>query len=622
MALQCSLVVGSGTQETTHQLKLYREDCLLDLTDDQIESVREYGAFDIVVESDSLDDGFFELPELEDYDIQNQDEFVGADSPESYRFNQRYCIYANSWQDKQSEIDLQTVPLTPGYYTVRITMKNGDELFAYWYVEPKELTTPEWEIMRDDVENIVKGLAVDYSRQMRSRVRSIEGSQARSVLDDDTAFLVGQESRIRYAVETLRNEAKYQISKAYTWTPAGSKNEIDQQTIRKIGERPDKRGMLYTPRRYLKYDVAANKWLKLFLIRLVEFCGKQIAYNQQVESATTDEYNAQHKYSRQWNESERAHIDKVFTNNIAELRNAGVILKKMQEYLRLVLEDAFIKTVSMPSNTALPKALMLNASYNLLYRVYVVLFQRKERFTLARSYRRYWKKTAQLYEIWTFVHVLQSLIRQGFEPNSGWVYDTHGKDNVLPFLKEGTQVSLSSDELIIHLTYNEAIPTMRSKTSVLRPLTTVSDRNKPDIRIDVFDVQERYWGSILCDAKYIKLINILNKLRFSDRKGLREQFTAYVNMTSSPFLNNYRSNDYLSMEDMRPVRALLVLYPSGDSKEQEQEESRYTGSNVRYVQARPGEDEAELDNLIAENIRKIHSRSEMLKAFELYNSSR
>jgi len=607
MDLQCSLIIGVYNNRHRVDLKLYNEDCLLELSDSQIEIIPEYESFDILVTSDDSDTGYFELPELEDYDIQNRTGYSGTDDNNKYSFNQHYCIYAYSFENKKSSIDLQTVPLTPGYYTVRVIDSEGDVSFAYWYISPKELTTPEWQIMRDDVESMVKGLALDYSRQMRSKVRSIEGKSAPDALDNDTAFLIDHETKIRYAVETLRNEAKYQISKKYLWVVAGSKGEIDQRTIRKIGERPDKGGMFYSPRRYLEYDVAANQWLKLFLIRLVKLCGKQITYNRQIMATVENEHNKQQGYSQQWTESERQHVEKDFTSSLAELQKAKTALRKLQEYLRLVLEDTFLKSASMPSSTVLPKALMLNTSYNLLYRIYMVLFQKKDQFILEKPYHWYWKKTARLYEIWTFISVLKSLIRQGFKPMSGWIYDEHGRDRVLPFLTEGTKVSFFSGELFVNLTYNETIPSDKRQVSASRPLVTVSARNKPDIRIDVFNLEERYLGSVLLDAKYIKLINIFKRLRSSNQNKLRDQFTSYVNDTSSPFHDNYKY-----MKDMRPVSALLVLYPTSDSAKSAQEESRYTGRNVRYIQARPGVDLTELDSVLSKNIANISERSSLL----------
>lgn len=616
MDLQCNLEVEFNNQKVRHQLTLYPEDCLLELADEQIEVIPEYRAFDIMINAGNSNEGYFELPELVDYEIQNREDNVKLNDGESYNFNQRYCVFANNWETSKSPTDLQTVPLTPGYYTVRVTLSTGEKLFAYWYVKPKELTTPEWQVMRDDVEQMVKGLALDYSRQMRSNVRNTQGAESRSILDDDTAFLVKKETRIRYAVETLRNEAKYQISKTYSWVPAGTRNEVDQQTIRKIGERPDKRGMLYAPKRYLKFDVAANQWLKLFLMRLVKFCGAQIDYNRQVEIEVKEEYGGQQKYFNRWTESERQHSEKSFANNISDLQEAVIKLRKLQEYLRLVLNDAFLKSASMPSNTTLPKALMLNASYNLLYRVYMVLFQRKEQFTLAKSYRRYWKKTAQLYEIWTFVHVIQSLIRLGLKPTGGWVYDTYGRDRVLPFLKEGTQVHFSTDELLVNLTYNETIPSDRNKTSSAKPLFTLSNRNKPDIRIDVFNLKKQYLGSILLDAKYIRISNILKRVGTSlGHSRLKEQFLSYVHETETTFLD-----DYKVMKDVRPVRVLLVLYPTCDDSDYLVIESKYTGRDVQYIQVRPGENESNLDKSIYDNLDEIKERSKYFKAFDIMKS--
>lgn len=607
MGLQCNLKIRRGGSQDTCQLKLYKEDCLLELTDDQIVNIPEYRPFDIIVNADISDEGHFELPELIDYEIQSRDDYISTVTPEYYEFNHKYCIYANSWENQKNSVDLQTVPLTPGYYTIRISLNTDQIFFAYWYITPKELKVPEWKIMRDDVENMVKGLALDYSRQMRTNVRSTDERNTSKSLDDDIAFLLRQEKRIRYAVETLRNEAKYQINKSYSWIPAGVKNEIDQQTIRKIGERPDKRGSLYIPKRYLEYDVPANQWLKLFLKRLSKFCEEKIAYTKQVELVTKKEYESQYKYLNHWSQSEKQYTKKDYANSISELNETINTLKKLREYLHVVLEDTFLKSVSMPNNTALPKALMLNASYNVLYKVYMTLFQKNEHFMLDRSYRRYWKKTAQLYEIWTFVRVLASLIRQGFEPTSGWIYDSQKGNRVLPFLTEGTQISFSSNSLIVNLTYNETIPYYEKDTSYNKPLQTFSDRNKPDIRIDVFDLKKRYLGSILLDAKYIKLSNILNRLRPSERGGLRDQFTSYVNDPNSPFYDNYQFMKY-----MRPVAALLVLYPTGDIQKNVKE-SKNTGKNVRYIQTRPGADEMELDNTISENIEEIQERSQMFK---------
>lgn len=614
MVLQCNLTkkIPRSKDKKTLKLKLYDKDCLLELTENQIESIPEYMPFDILITSDDSEQGFFELPELEDYEIQNLGDYSESNDVNSYSFNQNYCIYG--WNDPKSPIDLQTVPLTPGYYTIRIIEDNGQTLFAYWYISPKELTTPEWQVMRDDVEEMVKGLALNYSKKMRSKIKNVDGIHSKGILNDDTAFLVEQETRIRYAIETLRNEAKYQISKSYSWVPTGSKNEIDQQTIRKIGERPDKRGMLYAPHRYLEYNVAANRWLKLFLVRLVKFCGKQIEYNLQIKIVIEDDHKKQTQYTKSWTKSEELHFNNNFTNNLNELQRATNILKKLREYLRLVLEDTFLKNASMPSNTALPKALMLNASYNILYRVYMVLFQHKEQFTLDRSYRRYWKKTAQLYEIWSFINVMKSLIRQNFEPISGWIYDIHGKSMILPFLSEGTQIRFASGKLFINLTYNETIPSNGNKVSTSRPLVTVSNRNKPDIRIDIFDLKERYLGSVLLDAKYKKLIKIFNQVSSSKYNRLRDQLTSYVNDTSSPFYDNYRY-----IEDMRPVRTLLVLYPTNDLKTENRGKIKYTGRNVQYIQTRPGGSFSELDSVLSENISKIKDRSHIFEMFDFNN---
>lgn len=389
--------------------------------------------------------------------------------------------------------------------------------------------------------------------------------------------------------------------------PKGTKSTIDHQTMRKIGERPDKEGKLYSPRRYLEYDVAANRWLKFFLLKLAHLCQTKLIYLQQVQNKIETDYKTQYRFSGKWHESERQFFEKNHRSSMHELVEVQNKIKKLCQYINVVLNDAFLRNVSLPSNTALPKTLMLNASYNLLYKVYRTLFRNKGRYTLNSQYQHYWKKTAQLYEIWTYIQVIKSLIDLDFEPVSGWIYD-HSIHRKLPFLTDGTQVKFLSEDLVVNLTYNQIIPSYGKTATFNKPLTTVSIRNKPDIRLDVFNKNDKYLGSILLDAKYMKLNKIIRNVENKNR--LKEQFTSYINDTSSPYFENQK---YGVLRDVRPVAALLVLYPNNDLSEN-REEARHVVHNVEYIQTRPGMEKQDLDKSLSDNIEWIKDRALQLSS--------
>ncbi len=588
MVLQCKLISGiKGTQI----LNLYPTDCLNKLPDKEIVNIKEYEEFTISISANKNDIGYFELPELEDYKI--------GDDGDKFKFNTNYNVFLYN-HSSYSRDSAQDVPLVPGYYTIHIRMENGEELFGYWNIIPKDVSILEWKIMRKDVEKTIKGLAMDYFTQMRNNVKVIRGDNLKDRLDDDISFIVKYEKRIKYSVERLRNEAKYRISKNYFWVPIGTKNEMDHQTMRKVGERPDKKGKIFSPRRYLEYNVAANRWLKLFLLKLIILCQEKCVYLKHVQAKITEEYESQYKFLKNWNESERQNYKKCYNNNLIYLIDTKNKVQRLYQYLSVVLDDEFLKNVSIPDNTAFPKALMLNTSYNLLYKVYRALFHKRGDFVLSNQYKHYWKKTAQLYEIWTYIQIIKSIIRLNFKPVNGWIYDK-SRNSQLPFLTDGTRVEFLSKDFIINLTYNQKIPPYKknAKASFDKPLRTVSKRDKPDIRLDIFNQNRKYVGSILLDAKYMKLGTILKRVK--NKESLKEQFTSYVNDTNSPYFIGV-------LGDVRPVAALLVLYPSNDLDETK-EESQYIGKNVRYIQLKPGIDGNRLDNILLERIEYIHNRA-------------
>lgn len=595
MALQCKF--GYNKYKSPIEFKLYEKDCLFELNEEQIKKeipvVKEYEPFEVILTSKSEED-YFVLPELEDYDI------YGRENNRFYS-NNVFEIYKPSWKKEVVDEEIQDVALAPGYYTIVVHL-DEKAFFAYFCIAPKDLSYLEWRLMASEVENKVKGLAVEYVASMRNKSKKMKLGTQNFNLDDDILFLSGKVSRICYALETIKEEAKYKIKKHYFWTPAGAENEIDYETFRKIGERHDKQSMLYTPKRYLEYDVDENRWLKFFIQKIAKFCYQKEQYLDDIINQYKNDYEEISKYFPKRAKSEINYEYKSRERTFNDLRDISDNLVKLRHYLNEFLKSNFIKSVSEPNSIIFPKSLMLNPSYNIIYKIYTYLFKNDSDFSLDPFYKKYWKKTPQLYEIWCYVEVLNSLIELGYEPVSGWIYNNK---KVLPFLQDNTRVILVGNEIQINLTYNQKIFSKKEQVTYAEPLYTFSKRNKPDIRIDIFGKPKRFFGSIILDSKYKRLGNILKK---NHGNFLDEQFRAYAVEPFSPLFK-----PKIFENKLRVVDSVLVMYPRLGAQDVLAEATKYNSNNVFMIQLRPGNGQDELRTRLESRIDELRKMGEVFK---------
>jgi hypothetical protein len=574
----------------------YETDCLDELEASDICQVKEASPLSLTLESDDPTI-FFSLPEFDDYRIKGSIEDKDRCDNLIYPANQTFHIlqYPNDANDQ----DAQTVPLAPGFYTIRIFC-NEHWYYAYWQVTAQHLNQEEWRTMRAEVENKVKGLSLEYAAQKRSHLRHLRDGSVSLYFDDDAEFLNREQSNIRLAVEKLRKDAKFQIKKEYSWVPAGSRAEIDHQTIRMIGERPDKRGQLYSPKRYLEYDITPNRWLKMFVRTIVSACQQQLDYLGDVKTELDGQYQDEHRYWHARDVSTQSFIESTYQRSREEMAQRVAKIHQLFNYLTEVLNDDFLADLKLPTSIVIPKVIMLSPQYNLLYRVYLNLNHDEHHTVIAEYYQRYWKKTAMLYEIWAYIKVLDALLHLDFHPVKGWIYD---QVSVLPFLDDGTQVVLENDQLTIQLTYNESLPEDDDQATHERPLMTYARKNKPDIRLDIFDREDRYLGSIVLDSKYKRLERLMRDKSEYGHAGVAEQFRAYKDDPHSPLLR------FPSFTQTYAVESVIVLYPS---KPSDRDAKIADKNHIYYVQLSPGNDDA-INEVLKERIQSVEQRIQMFQ---------
>lgn len=585
MVLQSKLLLCTAGQKIV--LEQYENNNLDDLNFDNIISIKEYSKLDITLDSEDNDD-YFEIPELDDYYIENREEDYENNR---YMANQKYSIY---------DYNSQNVPLIPGVYTIK-TIKNKKILFSYFLIIPKDLSKPDWELMKQDIENTIRGLAIDFSQKKQIRQEITNIKEDISNFESKVNLFLNKEKELRFVIERLKKEAKYKINKKYHWEPLGAKNYIDSVTIRKMSERPDKKNMIYAAKRFLDYNVPENRWLKYILREFLNFTKESINRLNALKSFLKAERLQKSKFDDKRALSDVEFQKRMLNTTLITLDTKIRKLRIVKGYISGFLSDYFIMDKNVKLSHTLPKSFMLNSNYNFLYKLLISLDKNQRETNLDKFYDYYWKNTAELYEIWTFIKTIDALIAIGYKPVSGWIL------NIDPFMQNIPQLS-SGDHILFYnetgqrlrLVYNEEIP-HKGKSDFKRPLITHSNRNKPDIRLDIFTPDNYYAGSVLMDAKYKKLKNIIQG--WKNKSNVLEQFREYKN---DPFV----SKSYWHIKDKfkpqaYPVNSVIVLYPNNEKYDDKV--LNITERNIYMHEINPHTGLLEYSNLLDEKINSVYS---------------
>lgn len=530
------------------EMPIFTTNNLSSVTENSIPQIKEYERIVIKFHANDLHDRLI-IEDLADYQligqkVDNNDAMFTAETNFIYVF----------------DFNKQPVPLVPGFYTIKIL--HGDQIYySYFEIIPKDLTKPEWREMRTDVESMVNGLASDYVKKHHEKQTKSNKDLDTRTVDNRVEYFLRQFNKIRIAVEKLRNEAKFKVSVKYKWNLPGRARTIDIQSIRKFAERPDKRNYIYTPIHYMEFDVPENRWMKFIISYFRDFCWTSQKYYEHVEQQLEKEYQSEEKFFSRRDQESRNRSSNDFTKNRYE-RSAQNIehrihqLKTYRLYFDEVLSDDFLRNISQRRTSSIPKSLILLPQYNFLYKTFSNL-KRKRTFSLAEGYQFYWKQTSKLYEIWGYVKLISLLKKEKFEPISGWIFDKNNGSDALPFLEDKTRVILKGEKVKLILVYNEEIPRGSDKENKQRLLTSSSPRRKPDIRIDMFTMDDHFMGTIIVDTKYMKLHNILSGRK---RRKIEEQLTSYKDSIKS---NALAIPDSLK-KNFSCVHAVYAMYPGSE----------------------------------------------------------
>lgn len=452
-------------------------------------------------------------------------------------------------------------PLIPGYYWIEVVVSE-QHYFAPLRVEPKQMSRAQWEVMRQELNDELYGLALDLIRQSTGVGSDRQGTIPLELLH---RFMVIRQRfpSVMAALNDLLTRANYHVRKTYQRLPVHRVRGFDDKTARYQLTRRDNSERLLTSVPTVDYDLPENRWVK-HILRVVsdclgEFCQATQAYAcyvaEQADELAPYTYQANSMAAR----SEKLKLEAVLQEYVEAA-------EKMTKAIELVRQAPWYHQVGRKLPSHYPQALFYDARYSALYGLHRQLRAETVAVVLDDAYAYQWKRTDQLYELWCFVKLYRALAHTaiGFVPTSGWLFDEDFDSGsmLIPVLPAGTRIILRRDDVTLHLVYDAELPRRSSDAEDGQcPLFTRGIHSRPDGRLDIYD-RDMYVGSIVFDFKYRPLPGFWDQraIDSSSRPKAMNQLISYASEIRSPYLTG-KNIDPRWRQSTCPIHEVWAIFP-------------------------------------------------------------
>lgn len=502
--------------------------------------------------------------------------------------------YLRSSAELQPIYSSEDSALIPGFYRIEVSI-SGHSYFALLNVEPRQLGIAEWQVMIEELDAELKGLAIELVK----RSLGFTAMQGLTLSPQQLHhFLVMRDhfQSVMAALSDLFLRVNHRTTKRYVIVPASRATITDQVTMRHQLRNPDQNSTLLAPQAVIDYDLPENRWVK----QLVNSLSKQLAEFFEVCDAQViwarQELVQLSRYSHQANTRSMIR-DKE--NGITVIRRYQADARKMANAFAMLRLAPWYGLVSDLPEWRLPQASTHDVRYHALYALHRDLQQESISVRLADSYSYQWKRSDYLYEFWCLIKLANRLVQsQGFEAVGGWVFgaEFNPKEMLIPIIPAGSSIRFERDGLELVLVYDQELP-HRSQDTVVpaAPLYAQGTHNRPDARIDFYG-DGLYLGSLICDFKYRPVHRIWDDAAIgsNQRPKVMNQLISYGSQLNSLHLLGGVSR----WSGVRPVFEVWAFYPKGYDASPG---AFYQDHNVRLLQLRPG---SSLDH-IDQNLERI-----------------
>lgn len=454
-----------------------------------------------------------------------------------------------------------------------------------WYygvlnILPKPMSEKEWQMMKDDLEKEVKGLAQDI-------IQKNVGIQNKNVkipgrLLYDFLVLKKYSKKMIMTLMDIAENPRCEIRTEYDSISMdlNKDHNFDAATMRRYATRSGCEARWKVPMKKTCYDIQDNRLLKNML---QEYDHKLAEFISMLNDETSLELASEH--------------DKEM---FSEFRETAEKLKKVTAILKA---QEWFRTVGKLSEPYIPHSFILDARYNTIYQMHMELKQNEIQVHLNPEFDYTWKRSSYLYEMWCFFKVCHFLLNKFDLESSDWNFDLN-KEIFFPFLKEGTKVCFSNIKTKIDVIYDQCLPLSKDDTDIEHPLYIAKqhgdhrNHNRPDIVMNIYDKEsDVYIGSIILECKYRKLYSFWNDDSTRSSKG---QLEAYYNNARSSYLLSGLGE----MLNIRPVNKVLALSPDDRAEGLEQQDF-----GIEIKTFKPSKEEKDtVESLILEEITNLQRR--------------
>ncbi|HEY2494853.1 MAG TPA: DUF2357 domain-containing protein [Paenibacillus sp.] len=490
-------------------------------------------------------------------------------------------------------------PLIPGTYLAKV-ITGGSIYYLPFNVRPKQVTKDQLELMKRDLEYTLRGLAIDFVKNVYSAAdnqnKALPPQLLRQFMTIKRHF-----PSVMAALTDIYKKANYRIKKEYRWTRENRARRIDHVTVRTIQTKSFHEGQLRTPFNTVDYDLPENRWVK-FIIRnvlvLLEQFGDSLIFYQ-------------NRVIHELEELQRFQYQESTRREIVEKKRVSLLLEDYWQFVHRI-KSGFLMVVHAPwyqeitnkTFTHIPHNLLSDSRYRALFQLHRDLKEEEIEVYIDPTVSYQWKRTDKLYEMWGFIQILKLLNKLGFQPKSGWLYDSlvEEKSLLIPYLPSGEQIVMLKGDLRIHYVYDGVLPITASGTGIERAPLYMGKNNRPDARIDYYK-QEVYVGSLIIDFKYRPVSNFWQNTNYSlmSRPKEMEQLIAYKRDSNSKYLyGEEEGRRFREMYSPRPVREVWALY--AEAKDRLQKHLFLSEDSIHIFPMNPGQDFTELQGQLQTQI--------------------
>ncbi|WP_339818779.1 DUF2357 domain-containing protein [Paenibacillus sp. FSL R7-0216] len=477
-------------------------------------------------------------------------------------------------------------PLIPGTYQIRIEIEDK-VWYAPFTIQPKQLSNNQLDVMREQLEGVIRGLALDFISKQIGKGQKLGKSLPPRLL---MQFMIISKHfpNVMAALSDLYTKVNFRMRKEYDVVRSDRANVIDEVTVRHRLKHPEVKGYLKVPVRTIDYNLPENIWIKHIIRHLIKVLNDFVLSVEHYSANLQDEIDQLQPFEFQ--DSTKIVLEqksKVFH----ELQNYLEVVQRMKIGFQLITSAHWYDQLHEKPLITVPYVLTKDARYRSIYMLYRELQDDELEITLDPLYSYQWKRTDKLYEMWGYVELLRILEEElEFSPIRGWIYNLYfnGEGMLIPSLPAGERVILERDELELHFVYDCAVPlTSRETQMFVHPLYVRQQYNRPDGRIDVYR-KGTYCGSIMMDFKYRPRHNFWENDRVNSIARTREmsQLIAYSDSRSNFLFGEDRLN-IKPLQRLSPVAEVWAFYPVKEGREESSSSS--DDHSLRLIPLSPGD---------------------------------